>query len=1080
MVAKNNNGGDKKLQKSYFDVLGICCSSEVPLIEKILKPLEGVNDVSVIVPSRTVIVLHDTLLISQLQILKVLNQARLEANVRTYGEGNNYRKKWPSPSAVICGVLLLLSFLKYIYHPFKWLAVAAVAADAVMSSLVSIVPQRAILAESGEEVSAGDVMLNTLLAVKDGEIIPIDGIVVQGKCEVDEKTLTGESFPVPKEIDSTVWAGTINLSGYITIRTTALAANCVVARMATLVEEAQLNKSKTQRFIDKCTKYYTPAVVVIAICIAIVPTALKVHNLNKWLHLALVVVVSGCPCALILSTPVATYCALSKAASSGLLVKGAEYLETLSKIKIMAFDKTGTITRGEFVVTDFQNLSDAFDLETLLRWVSSIESKSSHPMAAALVDYAKYHSVEPKPEKVDEFQNFPGEGIYGRIDGKDIYVGNRKIVARAGCETVPTLEGDANEGKSIGYIFSGSSPAGVFSLSDICRTGVKEAMNELKSMGIKTAMLTGDSQAAASYAQEQLGGALEDVRAELLPEDKSKIIKEFQNISRTAMVGDGLNDAAALATADVGISMGISGSALAMETGQIILLSNDIRKIPKAVRLARKTQRKVIENVIISIATKAGILALALAGHPLVWAAVLADVGTCLLVIFNSMLLLGAPRFGGKCGKSYGASHHSHGHKHGSHSSRNTRQDCCSGTRAEAKCTTRKCSSKACDPIHEPGHLGEKHGGCLYAHQQKEEKKPDHEHADQHHCPGTTVEAKCTTPKCSTKTCTPKHDSSNKCSSLAEKHGHLHARPLKEEKQSDHGPHAHNHCCPRTTVEAKCTIPKCSTKTCASTHDSGLLSLAACNSNKSSSSAQKHGGCLHADKPKDEMKHCCSGTTIETKCSTPKCSTEMCAPTNDSGHLSSGLSKNNKCSSSAGKHGGCAHADKTKEEKKQCCSSTRSETKCTTQNFSSNTCSPKHDPTHSSTTSCENNKCPSLPEKHTDHGPQAHKHCEHGNHSHLNEAVHHVEPHRVHCGSNHCTSNHLQDYITEEEIGNMVKECCKYYSSNHHEVHLECKNHGSEYRHVGGCCDSFRKECCGKDPHFGVGFTGGLSEIVIE
>lgn len=579
----------------------------------------------------------------------------------------------------------------------------------------------------------------------------------------------------------------------------------------------------------------------------------------------------------------------------------------------------------------------------------------------------------------------------------------------------------------------------------------------------------------------QLGGELEDVRAELLPEDKSKIIKEFQNISPTAMVGDGLNDAAALATADVGISMGISGSALAMETGQIILLSNDIRKIPKAVRLARKTQRKVIENVIISIAPKAGILTLALAGHPLVWAAVLADVGTCLLVIFNSMLLLGNPRFGGKCGKSFGASHHSHGHKDGSQSSHTARQDCCSGTRAEAKCTTRKCSSKACDPVHEPGHSGEKHGGCLHAHQLKEEKKPEHGHAHQHCCPGTTVEAKSTTPKCSTKTCTPTHDSSNKCSSLAEKHGgRLHAHPLKEEKQSDHGPHAHNHCCPGTTVETKCTTPKCSTKTCASTKESGLSSLAACESNKSASSAQKHSGCLRADKSKEEMKHCCSGTTVETKCTTPKCSTKMCAPTHDSGHLSSELSENKKCSSSAEQLGGCAHADKTKEEKKQCCSSTTSETKCTTQKCSSKTCSPKHDPTHSSTTSCENNKCPSLPEKRMDHGPQAHQHCEHGNHSHLNEAVHHVEPHRVHCRSNHCTIGHVQDYITEEEIGNMVKECCKYYPSNHHEVHLECKNHGSEYRHIGGCCNSFRKECCGNNPHFGGGFAGGLSEIVIE
>ncbi|KAF8118263.1 hypothetical protein N665_0005s0031 [Sinapis alba] len=690
----------KKWQKSYFDVLGICCTSEVPLIENILKSLDGVKEYSVIVPSRTVIVVHDSLLISPFQIAKALNQAKLEANVKVDGK-TNFKNKWPSPFAMFSGILLLLSFLKFVYPPLHWLAVAAVAAGiypilakavasaiglrvdinilviitvaatlamqdymeaaavvflftiaewletrasykatAVMQSLMSLAPQKAIIAETGEEVEVDEVKVNTIVAVKAGETIPIDGIVVDGNCEVDEKTLTGEAYPVPKQRDSTVWAGTINLNGYVSVKTTSLASDCVVAKMAKLVEEAQSSKTKSQRLIDKCSKFYTPAILLVSAGFAIVPAVMKVHNLNHWFHLALVVLVSACPCGLILSTPVATFCALTKAATSGLLIKSADYLDTLSKIKITAFDKTGTITRGEFIVIEFRSLSRDISLHNLLYWVSSVESKSSHPMAATIVDYAKSVNVEPRTEEVEGYQNFPGEGIYGKIDGKDIYIGNKRIASRAKCSTAPEIEVDTKGGKTVGYIYVGERLAGVFNLSDACRSGVAQAMKELKDLGIKTAMLTGDNQDAAMHAQEQLGNAMDVVHGELLPEDKSKIILEFKKEGATAMVGDGVNDAPALATADIGISMGISGSALATQTGHIILMSNDIRRIPQAIRLARRARRKVVENLFISITLKVGILILAFAGHPLIWAAVLADVGTCLLVILNSMLLL--------------------------------------------------------------------------------------------------------------------------------------------------------------------------------------------------------------------------------------------------------------------------------------------------------------------------------------------------------------------------------------------------------------------------------------------------------
>ncbi|KAF5461715.1 hypothetical protein F2P56_017790 [Juglans regia] len=642
----------------------------------------------------------------------------------------------------------------FLFTIAEWLeSRASHKANAVMSSLMSIAPQKAVIAETGEEVDADEVKLNTVLAVKAGEVIPIDGIVVEGQCEVDEKALTGESFPVSKQQDSTVWAGTMNLNGYISVKTSALAEECAVAKMAKLVEEAQNSKSRTQRIIDKCAKFYTPAVLIISTCFAVVPIALEVKDRNHWFHLALVVLVSACPCALILSTPVATFCALTKAATSGLLIKGGDYLETLSKIKIVAFDKTGTITRGEFVVTDFQSVRDDISLNTLLYWVSSIESKSSHPMANALVDHARSLAILPLPENVVEFQNFPGEGIHGKIDGDDIYIGNKNIALKAGSCGTAALEGGMNEGKTIGYVYSGATLAGTFSLSDACRSGVSETIRELNLLGIKTAMLTGDRLAAAMHVQEQLDHPLEIVHAELLPEDKARIIRELKEEGPTAMIGDGVNDAPALATADIGISMGISGSALATETGQVILMSNDTRKIPEAIQLARQAHRKVIVNIFLSIATKSAILALAFAGHPLVWAAVLADVGTCLLVILNSMLLLrGTQKLrSGTSSKCYRAQHtHKHGGNasndnsshHHDHHQQDTNNHCCTDTKAKmvsqaqnlpsmmcaAKCQSRPLNSNSCGNKKRMDLNSQNIDGCQTSDQDSilEEKHCDH------------------------------------------------------------------------------------------------------------------------------------------------------------------------------------------------------------------------------------------------------------------------------------------------------------------------------------------------------------------
>ncbi|WOG98143.1 hypothetical protein DCAR_0417484 [Daucus carota subsp. sativus] len=1093
-----------KVEKSYLNVSGLCCSSEASLIERILKPLPGVTEVTVVVPSRTVIVHHQSILISQIQIVDALNESGLNASVKDKaGEGENSnknnKKKWPSPFVLGSGFLVLLTLiLQHVYRPLHYLGLAAVALAifpifmkavaairhfnlsninilvliTVAGSIVlkdyfeagaivflftfsqwlefkaNIVPQTAFIAETGERVNADQVQLNTILSIKPGDVIPIDGVVVQGNCDVDEKTLTGESFPVSKQIGSTVWAGTINLNGHLNVNTTALPEDCVVTRMANLVEEAQKNKSKTQRIVDKFTKYYTPFIIAIALCLVIVPSAIGAHNLSEWCRLALVVLVSACPCALVLSTPVAAFCALSNAAKSGLLVKGAEHLETLAKVKIMAFDKTGTITTGEFIVADFKPIlqDDHITLDKLLYWVSSIESKSSHPMAEALVKYAKSYSVDPKPDEVEEFHNFPGEGIYGKIDGKDIYIGNKRIALRAGCLTLPTIGDDEMEGKSIGYIFSGSFPAGIFSLSDVCRTGVKEAIQELKSMGIKTAMLTGDHQAAAKHAQDQIDGALELVHSELLPEDKARIIKDFQHESTTAMIGDGLNDAAALATADIGISMGISGSALAMETGNIILMSNDIRKIPLAVRLARKTKLKILENLFLSVITKTAIVVLAIMGHPLVWAAVLADAGTCLLVICNSMLLLAHKDNHSKGNFKSSISRHGNrialSHKH-----------CCSVIKRlkkhmhtrhfPKKCSAQSLSNGICSlscGFQMKTTLAKDQGCCEFDDQKSQgvqhnvaifESEP---HCRQRCCSANQVETKCiphfNSPKYQCESMNSK--SFGEIGLLPKDHsGCEHDVPVHGVQQnvviSESNSHCHQRCCSANQDETRCipgfNSPKNQYES-ASTKSFGKMEPL----------PKDQGCCELDDNPAHEVQqnvamseseskchqHCCPANQVERKCiphfNSPKHQSESASP-KSFGEIEP-FPKD---------QGYCELDDNQAREVQQNVAIYESKSKCQQHCCSANQVDIKCIP---------------------DSNPPKHQ----------------------------CKSGSPKSFGAMEPLSNSAATdgCC---DNGDDKLDSNVDFQSSEVRQVRGCC---KKECCGKAPLFELALGGILSEIVIE
>eukprot|EP01018_Ginkgo_biloba_P012432 Gb_30489 [translate_table: standard] len=699
-MSKERAEGDKYVsEKTVLDVLGICCPSEASLIERILKPLAGIERVSVSIPTKTAIIVHNSRLISASQIAKALNEAGLDASIGGLGSESNIKTRWPSPYTIASGILLGIASFQFWFSPdLRWVALGAVAvgippmirksmaalgrfvmdinvlmviavcgtiglgdyleagsivflftlaewlesrssdkARAAISYVMKLAPQTAVIAETGLKIAVNDVEVDTLLCVKAGELVPIDGLVMAGGGSVDESSVTGEHVPVEKDVGSSVWAGTMNLTGYMTVRTTALAQDSAVARMAKLVEEAQNQRSPTQQFVEQFAKYYTPVVVIVAAGLAVCPWVIGVDDMHYWLYLALILLVVSCPCALVISTPVTTTCGLSQAAKMGLFIKGGSHLEVLGKLKAIAFDKTGTLTQGQFRVLDIQCLQQGCtDMQKLLYWICSLEDRSNHPMAAALVAYSRLHGVEPSAV-VEDFEVIAGEGVRGLVDHHRIHIGNARLASRMGW--ISTQEIWNIQGATVGYVGVDDQLAGIFSVGDQIRPQAAEAVNDLKKLGLEIIMLSGDSTAATATMQRQIGEM--EVYSELLPEDKVRIIGEMKEMGMMiAMVGDGINDAPALAAADIGIAMGVTGSAVAMETAHMALMSNDIRKIAEAVKLGRRCVVKIYQNVAFSFVIKLAFIILAFTGHAALWAAVLADMGTCFLVTFNSMLLL--------------------------------------------------------------------------------------------------------------------------------------------------------------------------------------------------------------------------------------------------------------------------------------------------------------------------------------------------------------------------------------------------------------------------------------------------------
>ncbi|HEX7467189.1 MAG TPA: cation-translocating P-type ATPase, partial [Methanobacterium sp.] len=446
-----------------------------------------------------------------------------------------------------------------------------------ISALLKLAPETAIVKKDGKkiEMHVHNVDISEIIVVKPGDKIPLDGMVMEGVSAVNQAAITGESMPITKKIGDNVFAGTLNEEGYIEIEVTKRSNETVLSKIVELVKESQNRKSNTETFIDKFAKYYTPAVILLAAIVATVPVIIFGLPLDTWVYRALVLLIISCPCAFLLSTPVAMVSGITASTKNGVLIKGSKYVEEMQKIKVMVFDKTGTLTKGELEITDIINLNDA-SKNDVLSIAGSLESKSKHPLAEAVVKYVGKSDIELKD--ITDFESVTGKGLKGKINGEIFYIG-KKSLFKDNYEFPEELRHELqNGGKTAVLVGNDRSIIGLIGLRDTIRELSKSTIHELKDKGIKTVMLTGDNDRTAKTVSENLG--IDEYYAELLPEDKVRIIEVLLSKNESvAMVGDGVNDAPALARSNVGIAMGAAGSDVAIETADIALMHDDISKI---------------------------------------------------------------------------------------------------------------------------------------------------------------------------------------------------------------------------------------------------------------------------------------------------------------------------------------------------------------------------------------------------------------------------------------------------------------------------------------------------------------------
>ena len=515
--------------------------------------------------------------------------------------------------------------------------IAAAKARKSVEALADLVPKTAFLIRDGVavEVAADSLQIGDIVEVRPGGRVPADGVITEGESAIDESAITGESIPVHKAPGDDIFAGAINADGLIRVEVTKSAENNMISRILHMVEEAGASKAPTARFIDEFSRYYTPGVIVVASLIAILPPLLTGADATTWIYKGLAILLIGCPCALVLSTPAAITSGISSGARQGLLIKGGVVLEAIGKVKQVAFDKTGTLSEGTPKVTDLLVFEGSEN--EMLKLAAAVEAGSSHPLARAVI--ARAEALGLKVPKASDSEALRGRGVSATVGKQKITVASPRHAA----EIAELTEGERDaiadfesEGKTVAVVVKGRKALGAIAMRDELRKDAKAALSRLKGMGVSAVMLTGDNARTGRALADQLGIG---VRAELLPDQKLEAISEMRAEGGVAMVGDGINDAPALAQADVGIAMG-GGTDVALETADAALLHEKVGDVPALIGLSRTTMANIRQNITIALGLKAVFLVTTLFGITTLWMAILADTGATVLVTLNALRLL--------------------------------------------------------------------------------------------------------------------------------------------------------------------------------------------------------------------------------------------------------------------------------------------------------------------------------------------------------------------------------------------------------------------------------------------------------
>ena len=500
-------------------------------------------------------------------------------------------------------------------------------------NLMDLTPAKAIVKRGREmvELLVGDVNVGDIILIKPGAKIPLDGSVVSGESAVDEAHISGEALPRDKKIGADVFAGSINTYGFLEVAVNKLAQDSTIAKIINLVENAQSQKSPMQKFIEKFAEIYTPVVMVLAVMVGVIPPLLYDGDYIGWLYRALALLVVACPCALVISTPIAVVSAIAQAAKNGVLIKGGIHLEGLADINAIAFDKTGTITKGEPKVQNVISLSNIGEND-ILQIAASLESLSEHHLARAITADSKDKQINL--ENVYNFIAIPGQGVKGVIKGQEYLVGNTKLFNNISPE-INQLE---QQGYSVIIVGTATTILGVITISDYLKDNIKTVIKRFLQKNIAVSMLTGDNSAVATLVATESG--IKEFFANLLPEEKMLVIKKMKESKKVAMVGDGINDAPALAIADIGIAMGKKGTAVALETADVVLMKDDIAKLDYVMELSKRTKNIIKQNITFALLIKFLAIISVFPGYLTLWLAILADMGATVIVTLNSMRLL--------------------------------------------------------------------------------------------------------------------------------------------------------------------------------------------------------------------------------------------------------------------------------------------------------------------------------------------------------------------------------------------------------------------------------------------------------